>query len=435
MQHIRSAPISRLFRFSSPATRDKRNNAVIREMFECIFDELNDANAFVHAELLLNNESNHDDILPNSSFQSTEFVPQVFYIRTVNDVPCPELFKHDSPFMSSKMFKYLREKANVCLTFSCRIKERDIHVHFITYGTENGDIREVIVKHQVYVYRVYMWLSIILKASTSVCSRTLHIYFYMTPLKKELPGEMTATLGSDNVNTGVSRGCISNGEIVVYREEEWFKVFVHETMHNFGMDFLDRDLTQANQVLHTMYPGITHEVLLFEAYTELWARIINISFVAYFMPATKTFTGFLHFVRDGMEIETYFSAYQCAKVLDYMELDYATLISKERENVVKTHERYAENTNVFAYYVLCGGVLFQNYDIFFKWCGGVPAHGNCKIPIRFSQTIPSFMKLLKDVYQNEWTIQSTKVGENALSHGESHHEVSKTLRMTIVEHL
>ena len=44
-----------------------------------------------------------------------------------------------------------------------------------------------------------------------------------------------------NINGGVSNVCVKNSlsEIVIFRREEWFKVLIHETFHNYGLDFSD----------------------------------------------------------------------------------------------------------------------------------------------------------------------------------------------------
>ena len=54
----------------------------------------------------------------------------------------------------------------------------------------------------------------------------------LSPVKKYYPAG--TVFGPANVNTGYA----SNDKIVVYREEEWLKVFIHECCHYFHFDKL-----------------------------------------------------------------------------------------------------------------------------------------------------------------------------------------------------
>ena len=40
--------------------------------------------------------------------------------------------------------------------------------------------------------------------------------------------------------------CIKSGLIVLFRREEWFKVFIHECLHSFGMEFSGMNLNRLN---------------------------------------------------------------------------------------------------------------------------------------------------------------------------------------------
>lgn len=67
-----------------------------------------------------------------------------------------------------------------------------------------------------------------------------HLYLFNT-VQKELPENKSEVIGPVNANTGYTYRCEKNNEIVIYRQEEWFKVLMHETMHTFGNDFETED--------------------------------------------------------------------------------------------------------------------------------------------------------------------------------------------------
>ena len=52
-----------------------------------------------------------------------------------------------------------------------------------------------------------------------------------------------------HVNTGFTTTCPVDSEIVIFREEEWFKVFIHETFHNFALDFSDMNNSACHKIV------------------------------------------------------------------------------------------------------------------------------------------------------------------------------------------
>ena len=296
------------------------------------------------------------------------------------------------------VYKYIREKSEYCIRFQTTIHQRAVSLYFITFpeshisvchrGSGSGGHAGVstasvasasnymcsteIAMYQLYAYKVFLWLSIVTALSDKECSgKSLDVYFYMTPFKKLVPGAASASasapLSAIHVNTGLTRNCETNGEIVIYRTEEWFKVFIHESMHNFNMDFIDLDLSAANKRLRDTFCIPHDDVLLFETYTETWARIINTMFETYFDVNVRNQTEFIRHVRENLSVNALFYAYQAVKVLDVMDLKYAQITILSPENMEVCRKRYAEETNVYAYYIL-GGILSVYALPFISWC-------------------------------------------------------------------
>jgi hypothetical protein len=107
-----------------------------------------------------------------------------------------------------------------------------------------------------------MWFYVLNKYSTKNCSETLNLYFYFTSLYKKIPeSNLTNTILDEyNVNTAFTRTCPSNSEIVIFRKEEWFKVLIHESFHNFALDFSDIDSEQGNNYILNIFPVNSIEV-------------------------------------------------------------------------------------------------------------------------------------------------------------------------------
>jgi hypothetical protein len=263
----------------------------------------------------------------------------------------------------------------------------------------------------------------------------------MTPFKKQRPLENAsgdnAILSAIHVNTGLTRNCESDGEIVVYRTEEWFKVFVHESMHNFNMDFIDQDLHEANARLRHTFCIPHGDILLFETYTETWARIINTMFNTYFHDGASksqvTQSQFVRIVREKILQNSIFYVYQTVKVLDIMKLRYAHITIPSSENKELCHKRYVEDTNVYAYYIL-GGILSVYAIPFISWCCQ-HNQGKGRIgAIRFSRlhkTLPKFVDFLCAISRDPVVLSMVAFIENANKHSHGSTITTKTMRMTM----
>jgi hypothetical protein len=212
-----------------------------------------------------------------------------------------------------------------------------------------------------------VWLYIVNKYGSKQCSPKLKIFVYHTNLLKTLPESNIEVLDKIHVNTAFTRTCPNNSEIVVFRKEEWFKVFIHETFHNFGLDFSGMDITSCKHKMLSIFP-INSEIDLYESYTEFWARLMNALFCGYISMHDKTnVSEFLSNAELFINFEYAFSIFQMVKILNFMGLSYNMLYDNNiyTDNIRKT--LYKENTNVLAYYIVTS-ILFTNYQDFLIWC-------------------------------------------------------------------
>jgi hypothetical protein len=276
-------------------------------------------------------------------------------IDNISQIPQPDSFS--SNFFPSDIKSHIMNKSHKLITYKATIHDRVITL----YMTCSTDIMDENSKYDTYANKVFMWLSIAFQYSSKVCSETLDIYFYLTPYKKTLPSSELVVLDAKQVNTAWTYVCKKQGEIVLFREEEWFKVFIHETFHNLGLDFSNMNLQHLNTKLKKIF-HIHSEMNSYEAYCDFWARILNSAFTSYFLLDNKNdFDEFKLYCDFCFQLERMFSVYQCVKVLHYMNIVYHQLYETDISNI------YKENTNVFSYYVLTA-ILMNNYADFFSWC-------------------------------------------------------------------
>jgi len=193
----------------------------------------------------------------------------------------------------------------------------------------------------------------------SICSEKLEIYIYLIDIRKKLPIISSEIIGKDNVNSGYSYYCKRSNKIVVYRKEEWFKVFIHECYHALGLHYNDYHNNTLNKIFNI---NNNIKINIMECYVEIWARILNTTSTSYLI--SKSYTTFKENINKMLNIERIFSCIQVSKILKHMDLIYKNLVNNKRTDV---KDKYKENTNVFAYYILTA-ICLSNINDFFDWC-------------------------------------------------------------------
>ena len=335
---------------------------------------------------------------------------------------------------------------------------------------EEPNLSETKIKKIIFF--IYLWLIIIQKYAPPQCSsKKLNIYLYLTNLKKELPLSKNQNQNQNqkqikdkspspslannddiildelNVNTAFTASCVphqhsSEMEIIIFRKEEWFKVFIHETFHSFGLDFSGLSESAHHHCraeILSIFP-VKSDVNLYEAYTECWAEIINVCFCAAFKgyssdpvplgtgvgdrgalissrgreevndasKSTNQFINskstFLSNVNKGMEGERVFGLFQMCKILDYMGIYYEDLYKQKKENKSIRDLQYREKTSILAYYVI-KNILLYDYPGFLSWCSINNSPSN---PFLFrsqsqqsqqSQTLSKFCQYIQKQYK------------------------------------
>ena len=272
---------------------------------------------------------------------------------------------------------------------------------------------------EVCFNRMRTWLTMLENHAPARCSQKMNIYLYLTDAIKELP-KRQEPIEQIHANTAFTTSCKKVTEMNIFREEEWFKVFIHETFHNMGLDFSHHDSTDSNKKILQLFPIKCDDVRLYETYCEVWAEIINVMFLVYELSNKNTnIENMIKKVENALFLETIFSIFQCAKVLNFYGLMYVDLFdNSEKSHILRTH-KYKEKTQAFSYYVLkC--IYIYNIESFFnfcaenntpkhtttptkssreKWCKHILCFGSCGEPIE--KVIDSYCEIVKRHYKDE----------------------------------
>jgi len=337
-------------------------------------------------------------------------------------------------FFPIEIKNHVERNAEMAFSYTLYLFDRTIKIHFISED-KYADLKIEEYNHNVDT--MLKWLYIVNQHASSSCSKTLNVYIYLSSFKKTLPESNIEILDAIHVNTAYTVTCRPVSDIVIYRKEEWFKVFIHETFHNFGLDFSDMNTEACHKRILGMFK-VKSDVNLFEAYTEFWARLVNVLFCSYYHIDNKNdVKSFIHNATYLFSIEQKYSLFQMAKTLDFMGLKYKDLYSKTpiSENLRDT--LYGENTSVLSYYII-STILMNDFMDFLLWCN----KNNISL-MQFKKTpgnIESLCNYVECKYKSKKFLDNVKCIQRVYSKlkknsevDENLYELSNTMRMAICE--
>jgi hypothetical protein len=310
--------------------------------------------------------------------------------------------------------KVIEQECKHTLQFSFQLNmERTYTIHMCLPKKtvdENGTLPKVL---RIRIHKMITWLIFLNPMIQSSCSQHVSIFFYDISAKKSLfesnhihiqnssykeesknestvepTGQIEPTtptvLDRKHINTAFTTSCQSATSIYVFRREESEKVFLHETCHNLGIDFLqssDEDIQMLDRQLRDNFMLNDFDIRWNESYCETWARIFHtMLFVLYEKPQSSTTTTmtrrtvgkkrrqlktdnsiempkvFYAKWRRYFYYEQLFSLMQSTKLLNHYGLSLKDLGKME------FREKYRENTHGFSYFVLTSILIFYVSD-------------------------------------------------------------------------
>jgi len=319
-----------------------------------LYHEIKAANAFIQ------NKKNKE---------GTSFYKLVITkLLSSKQIPKPQQFNATS--FPIEVRKQIDEHICYDLSYTFSLFNREIVIHFLVED-KNPELH--LNMYNEYANKILIWLYIVNEYSSKKCSTKLTLFIYMTSLKKELPNTNISILDKINVNTAFTYTCPVVSEIVIFREEEWLKVLIHETFHNFALDFSNMNTTICNEKILSIFK-VKSEVNLFEAYTEFWAEIMNAAFCSFYLLQNNINKNdkdleeeFLSNCDFFINFEKTYSFFQMIKTLNFMGLKYKDLYSNSKNSELLRETFYKEKSNVLSYYII-KLILLNNYQGFLSWC-------------------------------------------------------------------
>jgi hypothetical protein len=332
---------------------------------------------------------------------------KVTKLSVAHEIPKPQQFNADS--FPSEVREHIDKTTTYDLQYTFSLYDREIVIHFLV---EEKHPELMLSLYNSYVDKILVWLFIANEFSSKSCSKKLTIFIYMTSLQKHLPESNINVLDRMNVNTAFTYTCLPTSEIVVFRYEEWFKVLIHESFHNLGLDFSGMNIDRCVKRILSIF-NVESDVLLYEAYTEFWAETINSMFCSFYLSSNKDneeefITNFDFFIN----LERTYSFFQLVKSLNFMGLQYADLYSNSQDAEILRKTMYKEKSNVLCYYII-RAILMNNYQGFLSWCN----ENNTSL-LNFKKTntnLDNFCKFIERNYKSTSMLEGVGCMENILS--------------------
>lgn len=277
----------------------------------------------------------------------------------------------NNKYIDVKVKEYIRNKQGSLVIYQLPFKDKTISINLIKYSKISpkllANFDNLIRNMMAQIYLI----STLTKNNT--CSEdSLNIYLFLTPFKRELEKSQEKVLSASNSNGGFCYGCVSNGEIVVYRQEEVFKVFSHELVHNYGLDTYIWDFMSQvrvenskqnkmyNKFLNNFNLPRENELGIQECLVEFWGEFFNNAIYSFIYSKNcnlstynKEFNFYKQVFETIMKFEIIHSFLQTTKIIYHNRLTYDGLFSKNKSLI------YREKTHIFSYYMLKLFLLFD----------------------------------------------------------------------------
>jgi hypothetical protein len=273
-------------------------------------------------------------------------------------------------FFPVEIREYIRDNAFYFVNERVNIQNRNFNIELYYFSYRDY------IKFKGDLIRIVSWLTYIAPLASEQCSINTDIKFFFTPLMKLFPLNnqpdeseyKIQILNATNVNSAFTYTCMKNNEIIIYRKEEWFKVFIHETFHTFGMDFSNTPIDMFNSKIKKIIP-VQSDFLIYESYCEFFATFFNIVYSLIEKPkfslqTSQDCSNLISEILCKIHNQNRFSIYQMIKIMDYYEIDLKDLLKNTNKD---SYLRYKEDTNILAYYYI-KTVLFINFEDFYSWC-------------------------------------------------------------------
>ena len=276
-----------------------------------------------------------------------------------------------SKYIDSELINFILTNTNCkIVTYKNIIKGKTYIFDFIMYNDEIS-----ILNLDLIVEKMLLVLQLIIAISNNESRNGQHVTFFLTPFQKKLNSNNSNNsnnssnsniLGAKNVNSGFTYPNLINGVTFIYRKEEFFKVFIHESIHYYGIDkALHKQLNSNinyNKFINLFSIGTEYiaKIGINEGLTEYWTFIIYLTALSY--KKSITLANFIYEFERLYKLELLHILFQVVKILNYNKLTYSQFLANSSAN---SSNKYKETSHIFSYYIV-KTLLVYNHENMLK---------------------------------------------------------------------
>jgi len=304
--------------------------------------------------------------------------------------------KTQSQYFPSEIQNYICKCSLTKQTLEFKVRERKVFVNVYEMKGVKGTTHFNLDK---YLDPLGLWFSLMdLITPKSNVNTTLTVDIYLTSFKKKMP-RFGEAFTSSHVNSALTYICNKHGEIIIYREEEWFKVLLHECIHSYCLDFSGADQRLMKSYLFKTFPIQVQDALYSETYAEVWAEIMNCAILSFHqIQKPSHYREFSLYLNFYMQVEIVHSIFQANKILSRYYLSFRQLREK--------YTQWTQETHVYEYHIMKTILLFS-FDKFLIWCH--KHNGSDLIPFKNTGTnIMLLCDLIKESFENKDFLSKVK---------------------------
>ena len=321
--------------------KNKNKNSIMRKFLEYIYIELNYKQKIINSINIEKSRTIEDnkDIISN---KITSIVNK--HLR-------------QSKYIDESIINFILTNSKCkIVTYENIIREKTYVFEFIIYNDEIS-----ITNLDLIVEKMLLVLQLIIAISKNDNRKGQHVTFFLTPFQKKLNLNNNIILGAKNANSGFTYPYLINGITFIYRKEEFFKVFIHESIHYYGIDKALHKEFNSN-INYNKFINLFNireqdivNIGINEGLTEFWTFIIYL--IAQSYKKSIKLLNFIYEFERLYELELAHIVFQLVKILNYNKLTYSQLLTK-------SGDKYRENTHIFSYYIVKTLLVYNHEDLF-----------------------------------------------------------------------
>ncbi len=222
----------------------------------------------------------YNDILMNDKYVSflskkNKIKFEITEIVSLNQLSKKELL--NSAYIDELSKNYIKDNIVGILTLTTNISNLNIKINYAIFNKNDFNKLKKIEKILLHALKIIRLCNLYRKTDYV---KNLDVFLFLTPVLKKLPKNNIDILGPKHANSAVTFACATNGELVIFRKEEWKKTLIHELFHSLCLDFSTVNYNGLKKKLSSLF-DIKSEFLISETYCEFWANIINCCFCSF----------------------------------------------------------------------------------------------------------------------------------------------------------